>query len=115
MPQNDNCQKKHWFERIFGALSESARKDIKTFIIVLLTISNAFFISKWTSCTEVRVTDKKAQYDEILRLLLPRIEEITDQKVDQKTKYVIENVEKVDKTLNELTKAVKDKVKEISK
>lgn len=113
MPQND--QKQHFIERIFGAFSESARKDIKSFFIVILIGSNAFFISKWTSCTETRVVDKQSQYNEILRLVLPRIEESVERKVEQKTRDVSQKVEKVDQSLGELTKAVKESVEQITK
>lgn len=101
----------HWTERIFNSLSENARKDIKTFIIVMLVCSNAYFIAKWTSCTETRVLDKQEQYEELIRIAMPEIENRIERKVEEKTAPVGAKVDKAVESLGELTETIKSQIK----
>jgi len=77
----------------------------------MLVCSNAYFIAKWTSCTETRVLDKQEQYEELIRIAMPEIENRIERKVEEKTAPVGAKVDKAVESLGELTETIKSQIK----
>lgn len=109
MPPNNGCQD-GWIQAVFGTLSESTRKDVKSTVIAVQFVVILFLGFKWIQTNERRVVDKEKIIKELRRQLAPQIDRKIEREVDKKTESVIKAVDETGKSLQELTETVKQKL-----
>lgn len=115
----------NFLQRIFGEISETARKETKSFVILvefiaIVTLSALLVFSdqKTEKINEVRISDKEAiivQQKKLIQkmmfILVPKLEKKVEKEVKKQNEEVIQELEKSTETLEELTKVIKNEKK----
>lgn len=96
--------------KVFGELSETTKKDVKSAVIIFQFLVIAFLGWQIMDVNQKRVMDKDEVIERLLNRIEPRIERKVDKKVEAKTKEMTNAVEQMGSSVKELTQTVRTKV-----
>jgi hypothetical protein len=99
------------FESVFVKFFDAVQKDIKSFFIVILVLTNIIIFYKYVNSLETRLDDNKVYSDKIIEEIKNQLRPEINENIERKTQKIETKVDSASNSLEELKEVIINKLK----